>query len=174
MRKTDNFTTFMCRMSSNLRVSTFWIPQRLSRPVMRLLYLLFSLSSLLFIDLSFPKTIAFVNIHVEFLLVTNHSDVEMFGYPQQYLYTISEFSLLTPIHSTDEYQLSGELCSPPLSGYYFDCIPKLLSQTQASIHLERLSVSHSRRPQSDDFYLCVFEWVFICQFYLVFVSLYGT
>ena len=131
----------------------------------------FSLSFLFFINLSFPKTIAFVNIHVEFLLVTNHSNVKMFGYPQQYLYMISEFSLLTPIHSTDEYQLSGELCSPPLSGFYCDCTPKLLSQTQASIHLKRLTVSHSRRPHPHDFYLCVFEWVFIYQLYLYFISL---
>jgi len=35
----DNLTTFMCRMSRNLRASTRWNPQGLSRPVMGLLYL---------------------------------------------------------------------------------------------------------------------------------------
>ena len=34
-----NLTTFMCRMSSNLRASTSWNPQGLSRPVMGRLYL---------------------------------------------------------------------------------------------------------------------------------------
>jgi len=40
VRRADNLTTFMCRMSWNLRASTSWNPQGLSRPVMGLLYLL--------------------------------------------------------------------------------------------------------------------------------------
>jgi len=35
----DNLTTFMCRLSWNLGVSTSWNPQGLSRLVMGLLYL---------------------------------------------------------------------------------------------------------------------------------------
>jgi len=41
VRRADNSTTFMCRFSWNLGVSTSWKPQGLSRPVMGLLYLLF-------------------------------------------------------------------------------------------------------------------------------------
>ena len=40
MRRADNLTTFICRLSWNLRASTSWNPQGLSRPVMGLLYLL--------------------------------------------------------------------------------------------------------------------------------------
>ena len=40
MRRADNLTTFMCRLSSNLGSSTSWNPQGLSRPVRRLLYIL--------------------------------------------------------------------------------------------------------------------------------------
>jgi hypothetical protein len=36
VRRADNLTTFMCRLSTNLGA---WTPQGLSRPVMRLLYL---------------------------------------------------------------------------------------------------------------------------------------
>jgi len=39
VRRADNITTFMCRLSWNLGASTSWNPQGLSRPVMRLLYL---------------------------------------------------------------------------------------------------------------------------------------
>jgi len=39
VRRADNLTTFMCQLSWNLRASTFWNPQGLSRPVMGLLYL---------------------------------------------------------------------------------------------------------------------------------------
>ena len=39
MRRADNLTTFMCRLSRNLGASTSWNPQGLSRPVMGLLYL---------------------------------------------------------------------------------------------------------------------------------------
>jgi len=39
VRRADNLTTFMCRLSSNLGASTSWNPQGLSRPVMGLLYL---------------------------------------------------------------------------------------------------------------------------------------
>ena len=39
MRRADNLTTFVCRLSWNLGVSTSWDPQGLSRPVMGLLYL---------------------------------------------------------------------------------------------------------------------------------------
>jgi hypothetical protein len=35
----DSLTTFMCRLSRNLVASTFWNPQRLSRPVMGYLHL---------------------------------------------------------------------------------------------------------------------------------------
>jgi hypothetical protein len=38
VRRADNLTTFMCRLSWNLGASTSWNPQRLSRPVMGLLY----------------------------------------------------------------------------------------------------------------------------------------
>jgi hypothetical protein len=37
--RADNLTTFMCRLSWNLGVSTSWNPQCLSRPVTELLYL---------------------------------------------------------------------------------------------------------------------------------------
>jgi len=39
MRRADNLTTFMCRLSRNLGASASWKPQGLSRPVMGLLYL---------------------------------------------------------------------------------------------------------------------------------------
>ena len=39
VRRAHNLTTFMCRLSRNLRASTSWNPQGLSRPVMGLLYL---------------------------------------------------------------------------------------------------------------------------------------
>ena len=39
MRRANNLTTFMCRLSLNLGASTSWNPQGLSRPVMGLLYL---------------------------------------------------------------------------------------------------------------------------------------
>jgi hypothetical protein len=40
VRRADNFTSFMCRLSWNLEASFSWKPQGLSRPVMGLLYLL--------------------------------------------------------------------------------------------------------------------------------------
>ena len=40
MRRADNFTTFMCRLSWNLGASNSWNPQGLSKPVMGLLHLL--------------------------------------------------------------------------------------------------------------------------------------
>jgi hypothetical protein len=39
MRRADNLTTFVCRLSWNLGASTFWNTQSLSRPVTGLLYL---------------------------------------------------------------------------------------------------------------------------------------
>ena len=39
MRRADNLTTFMCRLSWNLGASTSWNPLRLSKPVMGLLCL---------------------------------------------------------------------------------------------------------------------------------------
>jgi hypothetical protein len=39
VRRADNLTTFMCRLSRNLGASTSWSPKGLSRPVMGLLYL---------------------------------------------------------------------------------------------------------------------------------------
>jgi hypothetical protein len=39
VRRADNLTTFMCRLSRNLGASTSWNPKGLSRPVMGLLYL---------------------------------------------------------------------------------------------------------------------------------------
>jgi len=39
VRRADNLTTFMCRLSWNLGASTSWNPQGLSRPVMGLLYI---------------------------------------------------------------------------------------------------------------------------------------
>jgi hypothetical protein len=44
VRKADNLTTFMCRLSKNLGASTSWSPKGLSRPVMGLLYLLKTLT----------------------------------------------------------------------------------------------------------------------------------
>jgi hypothetical protein len=38
MRRADNLTTFMCRLSINLGASTSWNPKGLSRPVMGLLF----------------------------------------------------------------------------------------------------------------------------------------
>ena len=38
VRRADNLTTFMCRLSWNPGASTSWNPQGLSRPVMGLLY----------------------------------------------------------------------------------------------------------------------------------------
>ena len=40
-RRADKFTTFLCRLSWNLRASNSWNPQGLSSLVMGLLYLLF-------------------------------------------------------------------------------------------------------------------------------------
>jgi hypothetical protein len=37
VRRADNLTTFMCRLSRNLGASTSWNPKGLSRPVMGLL-----------------------------------------------------------------------------------------------------------------------------------------
>jgi len=37
VRRADNLTTFMCRLSWNLGASTSWNPQGLSRPIMGLL-----------------------------------------------------------------------------------------------------------------------------------------
>jgi hypothetical protein len=39
VRKADNHTTFMYRLSKNLGASTSWDPKGLSRPVMGLLYI---------------------------------------------------------------------------------------------------------------------------------------
>jgi len=41
VRRADNLTTFMCRLSWNLGASTFWNPQGLPKPVIGLLYLYF-------------------------------------------------------------------------------------------------------------------------------------
>ena len=41
MRRADNLTTFVCRMSWNLGASNSWNPLGLSRPVMGLLYLFY-------------------------------------------------------------------------------------------------------------------------------------
>jgi hypothetical protein len=43
MRRADNLTNLMCRLSWNLGASTSWNPLGLSRPVMELLYLYLSL-----------------------------------------------------------------------------------------------------------------------------------
>jgi hypothetical protein len=40
VRRADNLTTFMCRLSRNLGTSTSWNPKGLSSPVQGLLYLL--------------------------------------------------------------------------------------------------------------------------------------
>jgi hypothetical protein len=42
----DNLSTFMSRLSRNLRASTAWNPKGLSRPVMGLLYLYFFINEL--------------------------------------------------------------------------------------------------------------------------------
>jgi len=44
VRRADNLTTFMCRLSWNLAASTSWNPQGLSRPVMGYFYISTSLS----------------------------------------------------------------------------------------------------------------------------------
>jgi hypothetical protein len=41
VRRADNLTIFMCRLSRNLGASTSWNPVGLSRPVMGLLFLPF-------------------------------------------------------------------------------------------------------------------------------------
>jgi hypothetical protein len=46
VRRADNLTTFMCRLSRNLGASTSWNPVDLSRPVMGLLYLYLALGLL--------------------------------------------------------------------------------------------------------------------------------
>ena len=46
VRRADNLTTFMCRLSWNLEASTSWKPQDLPRPVMGLLYLYICLISI--------------------------------------------------------------------------------------------------------------------------------
>jgi hypothetical protein len=42
VRRADNLTTFMCRLSRNLLTSTSCNPKGLSRPVMGLLYLVYT------------------------------------------------------------------------------------------------------------------------------------
>jgi hypothetical protein len=39
VRRADNLTTFMCRLSKNLGASTSWDPKGLSRPAMGLLFI---------------------------------------------------------------------------------------------------------------------------------------
>jgi len=51
VRRADNLTTFVCRLSLNLGASTSWNPLGLSRPVMGLLYLYPSLK--VFLQLSY-------------------------------------------------------------------------------------------------------------------------
>jgi hypothetical protein len=41
VRRVDNLTVFMCRLSWSLRASTYWNPQGLSMPVMGLVYWFF-------------------------------------------------------------------------------------------------------------------------------------
>jgi hypothetical protein len=61
VRRADNLTTFMCRLSRNLGASTSWNPKGLFRPVMGLLYLYHQISqssqqhSFIFRFLSWPK-----------------------------------------------------------------------------------------------------------------------
>ena len=45
VRRADNLTTFMCRLSRNLGASPSWNPPGLPRPVMRLLYLYLSVNN---------------------------------------------------------------------------------------------------------------------------------
>jgi hypothetical protein len=49
VRKVDNLTIFMCRLSKNLGASTSWDPKDLSRPVMGLLYLLHRICMFIYI-----------------------------------------------------------------------------------------------------------------------------
>jgi len=58
VRRADNLTTFVCRLSWNLGASTSWNPQGLSRPVMGLLYLY------LYSFLPCHQTEASVQLHV--------------------------------------------------------------------------------------------------------------
>ena len=55
MRRVENLTTFMCRLSSNLGASTSWKFLGLSRPVMELLYLLKAVLVLRFYMVQFWK-----------------------------------------------------------------------------------------------------------------------
>jgi hypothetical protein len=61
VRRADNLTTFMCRLSRNLGASTSWNPKGLSRSVMELLYLYY-------------HVLNFVNFEKLILL-----DTDMFG-----------------------------------------------------------------------------------------------
>ena len=58
VRRADNLTTFMCRLSWNLGASTSWNPQGLFRPVMGLLYLYLYFRS----GLVFPRMPLLVSI----------------------------------------------------------------------------------------------------------------
>jgi hypothetical protein len=55
VRRADNLTTFMCRLSRNLGASSSWNPKGLSRPVMGLLFFL-----------PFPADACTHNWHVNF------------------------------------------------------------------------------------------------------------
>jgi hypothetical protein len=62
VRRADNLTTFMCRLSKNLGASTSWDPKGLSRPVMGLLYL--------------TCTIDVLTLYISFVL-TSHEDGDL-------------------------------------------------------------------------------------------------
>jgi hypothetical protein len=63
VRRADNLTTFMCRLSTNLGASTSWTPQGLSRPVMGLLYLLRS---------RYPLSSPIPIVHIQFTAISLH------------------------------------------------------------------------------------------------------
>jgi len=85
VRKADNLTTFMCRLSWNLGASTSWSPQRLSRPVMGLLYEnystgIFSMSThLATYSTSQPETVSGPNImaYADVLSNYTHTYIEL-------------------------------------------------------------------------------------------------
>jgi hypothetical protein len=71
--RADNLTTFMCRLSWNLGASTSWNPQGLSRPIMGLLYLTFTLLYLTHICTNIYCYIAYISLKTYycFLLLCN-------------------------------------------------------------------------------------------------------
>jgi branched-subunit amino acid transport protein AzlD len=80
VRRADNLTTFICRLSWNLGALTSWNPQGLSRPVMRLLYLfipngvfrnIFSPNFIWFLSPFLSRTLSFLQLPACYCLHSN-------------------------------------------------------------------------------------------------------